>query len=66
MTLFSKGERSTPVFMRLMKHLDERLNHLRNLNDAPNTLDKKNELVGRIAEIKGLLDLDKELENTAD
>lgn len=60
MTVFSKGERTTPVFIKLMKHLDERLTYLRIWNDSANTIDKKNEIVGRIAEIKGLLDLDKD------
>ena len=59
--MLTPQERDTHVFRKLMKHFNERLNALRASNDGPLDPHKTAEIRGRIAEVKGLIGLDKDI-----
>lgn len=57
----STGERLSPLWMRLKKHLEEQLRRAREKNDAVNLTEAETAaLRGEIAAIKKLLKLDRE------
>lgn len=56
-------ERASEVWIRLEKHLTERLEALRLQNDADQPEEATAKLRGRIAEIKALLNVGKDLPN---
>ena len=56
----SLQERDSPVFRKLVKHYQERLNELRVQNDKPMTLEQTAHIRGQIAEAKQFLMLDKD------
>jgi hypothetical protein len=57
----SLGERQSPLWLRLKRHLEEQLARARATNDAPNLTEAQTAaLRGEIAAIKKLLKLDRE------
>lgn len=56
----SPGERTTGVWVKLMRHFEERLTELRSKNDGPLDATATADMRGRIAEIKSLMALDKD------
>lgn len=54
-------DRSSGGWQQLMVHLTERLQDLRQQNDADQSEESTEKLRGRIAEVKRLLDLNKDL-----
>ncbi len=59
----AQHERGSEVWIKLEKHLTERLNTLRLQNDTDLPADATAKLRGRIFEIKSLLNLGKDLPN---
>ena len=59
--VLTKGERLNPVWMALSRHLEERIAQLRMQNDGDKDERETAKLRGRIAELKGILALAKDL-----
>jgi hypothetical protein len=58
--LMTTYDRHSALWMKLAKHLEQRLDILRKQNDGPMTPEETERQRGRIAEVKSLLTLGKE------
>lgn len=58
--LLTVGDRLSPLWAKVSKHLEARLHSLRCQNDGDKNTEETAKLRGRIAEIKALLDHGKE------
>lgn len=57
----SDTDRQAAVWLKLKKHMQDRLAVLRQQNDGDRDFDETQKLRGRIAELKRLLDLDADM-----
>jgi hypothetical protein len=56
---FTHADRDSTTWQKLKEHYEARLKVLREQNDSTMSEDKRNQLVGRIHEVKSLLELEK-------
>lgn len=56
---FTHADRDSATWQKLKEHYEGRLNLLREQNDSTMSEEKRNQLVGRIHEVKALLQLEK-------
>lgn len=59
LTMLTQEDFKTPMWQRMREHVEARLNHLRQINDQNHDMEKTASIRGAIAELKGLLALDK-------
>ena len=56
--ILTTGEKQSPTWRRLLKHLQGRLVALRSQNDGPHDVAKTADLRGCIAEVKAMIDFE--------
>lgn len=57
--MLTQDDFKTPTWQRMREHVEARLNQLRQINDQCHDMEKTASIRGAIAELKGLLALDK-------
>lgn len=57
--MLTQEDFKSPTWQRMREHVEVRLNHLRQINDQNHDMEKTASIRGAIAELKGLLALDK-------